>query len=138
MVDYFNAARQAEDRTVFETDLMELKTLLESGMDISELDEQSQKKVSKYMSIRNWGNKTTVSTRHAGKPISIMDISLWSRIERRSALSVSENIADVKRSSHFLNQANSMRMVHTLAYGGQIRYGAGCLFSLCLYATMNI
>lgn len=36
---YFNAARQAEDRTVFETDLMELKTLLESGMDIRELDE---------------------------------------------------------------------------------------------------
>lgn len=58
---YFNAARQAEDRMAFETDLMELKTLLESGMDISKLDEQSQKKVSKYMSIRNWGTKTTVS-----------------------------------------------------------------------------
>lgn len=58
---YYNAARQAEDRTVFETDLMELKTLLESGMDVSELPERSQEKARKYMSIRTWGNKTTVS-----------------------------------------------------------------------------
>lgn len=58
---YFNAARQAEDRTTFETDLMELKALLEGGMDVRELPEQSQKKVRKYMSIRTWGNKRTVS-----------------------------------------------------------------------------
>ncbi len=58
---YFNAARQAEDRAAFETDLLELKAFLESGVDIGELPECSQKKVRKYMSVRTWGNKTTVS-----------------------------------------------------------------------------
>ena len=58
---YFNAARQAEDRTAFETDLLELKALLEDGMDIGELPERSQEKVRKYMSICTWGNKITVS-----------------------------------------------------------------------------
>ena len=58
---YFNAARQAEDRTAFETDLMELKALLEDGMDALELPERSQEKIRKYMSVRTWGNKTTVS-----------------------------------------------------------------------------
>lgn len=58
---YFNAARQAENRTAFETDLMELKALLEEGMDAGELPERSQEKVRKYMHIRTWGNKTTVS-----------------------------------------------------------------------------
>lgn len=58
---YFNAARQAEERTAFETDLMELKTLLENGLDAGELPEQSRKKIRKYMSIRTWGEKTTVS-----------------------------------------------------------------------------
>lgn len=58
---YFNAARQAEDRTAFETDLMELRGLLESGVDIGELPERSQEKVRKYMSVRTRGSKTTVS-----------------------------------------------------------------------------
>lgn len=58
---YFNAARQAEERTAFETDLMELKALLEGGLNTGDLSERSQKKVEKYMSVRTWGSKTTVS-----------------------------------------------------------------------------
>ena len=58
---YFNACRQAEDRAALETDLLELKGLLEGGMDIGQLPERSQEKVRKYMSVRTWGSKTTVS-----------------------------------------------------------------------------
>lgn len=58
---YFNAARQAEERTAFETDLMELKALLEDGMDAEKFPEQPQKKIRKYMSVRTWGDRITVS-----------------------------------------------------------------------------
>ena len=58
---YFNATRQSEDRVAFENDLYELKTLIESGTPVNELPESSQKKVSKYMKLRTWGNKTTVT-----------------------------------------------------------------------------
>lgn len=58
---YFNASRQAEDRIAFETDLMELKPLIEGGTPIDELSKSAQEKVKKYMSIRTWGGKTTVS-----------------------------------------------------------------------------
>ena len=60
-MDDFNATRQPEDCTVFETDLMELKALLEDGMDVSGLSERLQEKVRKYIFIRTWGNKTTVA-----------------------------------------------------------------------------
>ena len=58
---YFNATRQSEDRVAFENDLYELKTLIEAGTPVNELPESSQKKVSKYMKLRTWGNKTTVT-----------------------------------------------------------------------------
>lgn len=58
---YFNATRQSEDRVAFENDLYELKTLIEAGTPVDELPESSQRKVSKYMKLRTWGNKTTVT-----------------------------------------------------------------------------
>lgn len=58
---FFNATRQSEDRVAFENDLYELKTLIESGTPVNELPESSQNKVSKYMTLRTWGSKTTVT-----------------------------------------------------------------------------
>ncbi len=57
---YFNASRQAEDRIAFETDLMELKKMIENGIPVDELSKSAQEKVKKYMSISTWGKKTTV------------------------------------------------------------------------------
>ena len=58
---YFNATRQSEDRVTFENDLYELKTLIEGGTPVNDLPESSQNKVGKYMKLRTWGNKTTVT-----------------------------------------------------------------------------
>lgn len=58
---FFNAARQAEDRTAFENDMMELKNIIEDGTAIEDLPERSQEKIKKYMTLRTWGKKTTVS-----------------------------------------------------------------------------
>ena len=58
---YFNATRQSEDRVAFESDLYELKTLIEGGTPVNELPESSQNKVRKYMTLRTWGSKTTVT-----------------------------------------------------------------------------
>ena len=58
---YFNATRQSEDRVAFENDLYELKTLIEEGTPVNELPESSQGKVSKYMKLRTWGSKITVT-----------------------------------------------------------------------------
>ena len=58
---FFNASRQAEDRTAFENDMLELKALIEGGADISELPKGTQAKIKKYLTIRTWGDKITVS-----------------------------------------------------------------------------
>ena len=58
---YFNATLQSEDRVAFENDLYELKTLIEEGTPVNELPESSQNKVKKYMRLRTWGDKTTVT-----------------------------------------------------------------------------
>lgn len=58
---YFNAARQTEEKNVFEHNLLELKTQIEDGIPIDELSESAQNKVKKYLSIRQWGKKITVS-----------------------------------------------------------------------------
>ena len=58
---YFNQKRQSEDRVAFETDLMEIKSHLEKGLSLGELSDQAQKKAKKYLVIRTWGQKTTVS-----------------------------------------------------------------------------
>lgn len=60
---FFNASRQAEDRTAFENDMLELKALIESGVDIEDLPKSSQSKVKKYMDVRTRGDKITVTFR---------------------------------------------------------------------------
>lgn len=58
---YFNPMRQAEERAAFETDLMELKRLIEAGTPVEELSREAQSKAGKYLSLRHWGEKVTVS-----------------------------------------------------------------------------
>lgn len=58
---FFNASRQAADRINFETDLYDLKCMLEDGVPLSELSEAAQRKVRKYFSIRKWGKKIIVT-----------------------------------------------------------------------------
>ena len=58
---FFNASRQAEDRTAFENDMLELKALIESGIDITGLPKSTQSKVKKYLDIRTRGDKITVT-----------------------------------------------------------------------------
>ncbi len=58
---YFSLSRQNQDRMAFEADLVELKNVIESGVPIEELPETSQRKAEKYLSIRHWGNKVSVT-----------------------------------------------------------------------------
>lgn len=58
---YFNATRQIEEKTAFEHTLIELKSLIEGGTPVEELSESAQRKVKKYLTIRHWGKKITVS-----------------------------------------------------------------------------
>lgn len=57
----FDATRHTEEKNVFEHNLLELKTQIEDGIPIDQLSESAQNKVKKYLSIRQWGKKITVS-----------------------------------------------------------------------------
>lgn len=54
---YFNLSRQNADKTAFESDLYELKTLLESGVPMENLSPAAQDKARKYFTIKRRGNK---------------------------------------------------------------------------------
>ncbi len=56
---YFSHTRLSEDKVAFETELYELKQLLENGTPIDELSETAQKKARKYFTLKKWGNKIT-------------------------------------------------------------------------------
>lgn len=58
---YFSLSRQNQDRMAFEADLMELKTVIESGIPVEELPKGAQDKAEKYLLIRHWGGKIAVS-----------------------------------------------------------------------------
>jgi len=58
---YFSSMRQTEDKTAFERSLIEIKTLIESGTPVSELSDNAQGKVKKYMSVRYRAGKAHVS-----------------------------------------------------------------------------
>ena len=58
---FFNASRQAEERIAFEKDILELKKLIEEGVAVEDLPKSVQAKVKKYLTIRTWGDKVTVS-----------------------------------------------------------------------------
>jgi hypothetical protein len=57
---YFNSMRQSEDKIAFERNLFEIKTLIESGIPVSELSDDAQSKVKKYMSVRSHSGKAHV------------------------------------------------------------------------------
>lgn len=57
---YFNHSRQSADKVAFETDLFELRTLLEAGTPVEELSDPAQAKVKKYFTIKKWGGRITV------------------------------------------------------------------------------
>ena len=56
---YFNHSRQCADKIAFESNLFELKTLVEAGTPIDELSPSAQQKIRKYFTIKKWGNKIT-------------------------------------------------------------------------------
>ena len=56
---YFNLSRQNADKAELESDLYELKTLLESGTPIEELSPSAQEKARKFFTIKKRGNKVT-------------------------------------------------------------------------------
>lgn len=57
---YFNQAKQAADKVAFDADLYELKNLIESGIELTDLSEQAQNKAKKYFTIKKRGNKVTI------------------------------------------------------------------------------
>lgn len=57
---YFNLSRQSADKAALETDLFELRTLIEAGTPINELSDAAQAKVKKYFTVKKWGSKITV------------------------------------------------------------------------------
>ena len=58
---FFNPMRQAEDKAAFEADLMEIKSLLESGKQLDELSESAQKKAGKYLRVSRRGGRVYVT-----------------------------------------------------------------------------
>lgn len=57
---YFNQSKQNADKVALESDLYELKTLLEKGIPVEELSFAAQEKVNKYFTLKKWRNKITV------------------------------------------------------------------------------
>jgi transposase len=58
---YFNAMRQAEDKTAFESRLVELKSLLEQGIPADGLSEAAGHKADKYLNVRTRAGKVVVT-----------------------------------------------------------------------------
>ena len=60
---YFNPARKAEEDVRFDDGLIELRRHIEEGIEVETLPKSAQNNVAKYLHIKRWGNKTTVSFR---------------------------------------------------------------------------
>lgn len=58
---YCNATRKVDEDQAFERELLALKNRLEDGTPVGDLNDAAQKKVKKYLIIRNWGKKTVIS-----------------------------------------------------------------------------
>jgi transposase len=56
---YFNLARHNTNKAAFETDMFEIKTLLENGTSIDELSAAAKEKAKKYFTVKKWGDKIT-------------------------------------------------------------------------------
>jgi transposase len=62
---YFNPTRKAEEDICFDGDLIELKKAIEGGAAVERLSTSAQNKAAKYLHIKRWGNKTSVSFKEA-------------------------------------------------------------------------
>jgi transposase len=62
---YFNSARRAEEECRFDEDLIELRRSIEEGVKVDALSKDAQNKAKKYLHIKQWGNKSTVSFNEA-------------------------------------------------------------------------
>lgn len=58
---FFNPLRQAEDKAAFESELIGIKSLLESGKQVEELSESAQKKAAKYLKISRRAGRVSVA-----------------------------------------------------------------------------
>ena len=58
---YFNPLRRVEQDAAFDKDIFELKTLIEEGASEEELSESALEKALKYLHLRHFGSKCTVT-----------------------------------------------------------------------------
>ena len=58
---FFNQMRQAEDKVAFDTELMDIKSMLEEGKLLEELSEPAQKKAERYLNISRRGGRLSVT-----------------------------------------------------------------------------
>ncbi len=58
---YFNPLRRVEQDTAFDKDIFELKALLEDGTSEEDLSESATEKARKYLHVRHYGSKCTVT-----------------------------------------------------------------------------
>jgi hypothetical protein len=58
---YFNSTRRVEEEMAFDEDLIGLKKDIEKGIKAEGLSNAAQNKVKKYLRIKHWGSKVTVS-----------------------------------------------------------------------------
>lgn len=56
---YFNLSRQSADKSAFEADLFEIKTLAEAGTPMDELPDTAKAKIKKYFTVKKWGDRIT-------------------------------------------------------------------------------
>ena len=58
---FFNPMRQTEDKVAFESELIDIKGLLESGKQEEELSEPAQRKAAKYLRVNHRGGRISVT-----------------------------------------------------------------------------
>ena len=58
---FFNSARRVEEEIAFDEDLIGLRKEIEKGVKVEDLSNAAQNKVKKYLRIKRWGNKVSVS-----------------------------------------------------------------------------
>jgi transposase len=58
---FFNPIKRVEEDVAFDKDLFELKGILEEGKAVEELSDNAQYKASRFLYIRHYGSKVTVS-----------------------------------------------------------------------------
>jgi hypothetical protein len=62
---YFNPVRKAEEGICFDNDLIELRRIIEEGVNVASLSESAQGKAEKYLHVKRRGGKAQVSFNEA-------------------------------------------------------------------------